>query len=152
MFAVAVLRDWRLAELIETAELLVSELVTNAVKSTGVVDESPGWSALNDLALIHVRLVLLEDGVVIEVVDREMQPPVISDQSLDAEGGRGLLLIETLSRQWDFYFPPSGGKVVWCELQLPAPLVSGLPRRVRPKKPDTSRQPAPCLTSHFFGE
>jgi hypothetical protein len=35
------------------------------------------------------------------------------------ENGRGLLLVETLSMRWDWYFLPqhNGGKVVWCELQ-----------------------------------
>jgi hypothetical protein len=36
----------------------------------------------------------------------------------DAESGRGLLLVETISDKWDWYFPQdTGGKVVWAELQ-----------------------------------
>lgn len=142
MFATITLKDWGLPDLIETAELLISELVTNAVRATGVLDESPRWSALKDLALIYVRLVLLEDGVIIEVVDRDRRPPVIRDPSIDAESGRGMLLVETLSKQWDFSFPPTGGKVVWCELGLPPPIVKGLPQRAQPKTADTNRPPA----------
>jgi hypothetical protein len=142
MFATISPKEWGLGDLVETAELLVSELVTNAVKSTGVLDESPKWSALKDLALIDVRLVLLEDGVIIEVVDRDRRPPVIRDQSPDAESGRGMLLVETLSKQWDFFFPTSGGKVVWCEIELPPPIVNGLPKRMRSETADTNRPPA----------
>lgn len=142
MFAALILKHWGLGDLVETAELLMSELVTNAVKSTGVLDMSPSWSALNDLALIKVRLVLLEDGVIIEVVDRDRHPPAIPEQSVDAESGRGLLLIDAMSKRWDFYFPPSGGKAVWCELAFPPPIVNGLPKRVRSKTADTAHSSA----------
>jgi hypothetical protein len=39
--------------------------------------------------------------------------------SQDDENGRGLLLVETLSTQWDWYFPPqhNGGKVVWALIE-----------------------------------
>ena len=142
MFAAVTLMSWGLPDLIETAELLMSELVTNAVKSTGVLDESPKWSALAGLALIRVRLVLFEDSVIIEVVDRDRRPPVIREQRPDAESGRGMLLVETLSTQWDFFFPPSGGKVVWCELALPPPMANRLPKRVPPKTSRAHRPPA----------
>ena len=46
---------------------------------------------------------------------------VILEADPDAidENGRGLLLVETLSARWDWYFLPqhNGGKVVWCELR-----------------------------------
>lgn len=119
MFVRITLKDWGLEAITDTGELLMSELVTNAVKSTGVVDESPRWVDLKDLALIYVRLVVLDDGLIIEVADRDKNPPVIPEQSLDAEGGRGLFLVETMSKRWNFYRPRAGGKVVWCELEIP---------------------------------
>lgn len=150
MFTAITLKEWGLPDLIETAELLVSELATNAVKSTGVLEESPRWSALKNLALIYVRLVLLEDGVIIEVVDRDRRPPVIRYPSVGAESGRGMLLVETLSKQWDFYFPPTGGKVVWCELEPPPPIVNGLPKRARSKTAGTNSPPAAPLDAELL--
>jgi len=66
-----------------------------------------------------VRLWLLADRehVFILVWDANPQTPVRVDASEDAEGGRGLLLVETLSAQWNWYLSPElGGKVVWCLL------------------------------------
>jgi hypothetical protein len=38
-----------------------------------------------------------------------------------ADGGRGLLLVDTLSARWNWYFPPDmDGKVVWAEVSAPA--------------------------------
>jgi hypothetical protein len=142
MFARIVLKDWGLRALIDSAELCMSELVTNAVKTTGVLDESPKWSALTDLALIQARLVLLEDGVIIEVVDRDKQSPIMPQQRPDSEDGRGLFLVEAMSKRWNFYFPSTGGKVVWCELAFPPPLVNGLPKRVRSETAGTTSPPA----------
>ena len=43
----------------------------------------------------------------------------------EAEAGRGLLLVERLSRAWGVYRPPEGGKVVWCVLSLEADKEAG---------------------------
>jgi anti-sigma regulatory factor (Ser/Thr protein kinase) len=103
-----VLWEWRLTGLSESAELLISELVTNAVQIT---DETA-----------PVRLWLLADRtrVLILVWDSSLLPPVRMDASQDAENGRGLLLVETISDQWNWYFPPpeKGGKVVWALLEM----------------------------------
>ena len=34
----------------------------------------------------------------------------------EAEGGRGLMLVQALSKEWDYYLPRTGGKVVYCVL------------------------------------
>ncbi len=103
-----VLWEWGMTELSESAQLLVSELMTNAVKAS----QSLEW-------VFPVRLWLLADRehVFILVWDANPQTPVRVDASEDAEGGRGLLLVETLSAQWNWYLSPElGGKVVWCLL------------------------------------
>lgn len=106
-----ILWEWRLARLAETVELLVSELVTNAVtasRSTSL--DSP------------VRLWLLSDTaqVLILVQDDSPHPPAPADLGADAERGRGLLLVEAISSGWDWYVPhPSGtGKVTWATLEI----------------------------------
>jgi hypothetical protein len=103
-----VTREWRLAALGETAELLVSELMTNAVAASQSLDE-----------VLPVRLWLLSDGarVLILVWDTDPRQPVPVDAGADAESGRGLLLVETLSQQWGSYVPARmGGKTVWALL------------------------------------
>jgi anti-sigma regulatory factor (Ser/Thr protein kinase) len=68
-----------------------------------------------------VRLWLLADRtrLLIVVWDASPLPPVrMSTASADAENGRGLLLVETLSTRWDFFTHQHGGKVVWAALGI----------------------------------
>ena len=102
--------EWRLTGLSDIAELLISELVTNAVQ----ISRADGQTT-------PVRLWVLADRtrVLILVWDSSPLPPVRMSTSEDDENGRGLLLVETLSTRWDWYFPPqqNGGKVVWALLE-----------------------------------
>jgi anti-sigma regulatory factor (Ser/Thr protein kinase) len=104
--ATLVLREWGLTKFSERVELLVSELVTNAIKAS----RSPDW-------IFPIRLWLRSDGarIMILVWDINPQPRRRVDADAEAEGGRGLLLVETLSEKSD-WFPRKelGGKVVWC--------------------------------------
>jgi len=88
----------------ETAVLLVSELVTNAVQFTRGADASP----------ISLSIRHFHDGLLIEVHDASGNPPVRTDAHQYAEGGRGLTIIDALSKEWSWFFPPGGGKVVYC--------------------------------------
>lgn len=102
------LREWGLTHLTEDAELLVSELVTNAVAAAADADQIP-----------PVRIWLLADGtrVLILVWDVSPRPPVPVNAGQDCESGRGLLLVEAISQQWDWYRPvDTDGKVVWAAL------------------------------------
>ncbi|WP_432864648.1 ATP-binding protein [Microbispora rosea] len=101
----AVLRDWTgraEGEVPEVAELLVSELVANAVRH--------GRGA-------PVLALALRDGVLRCEVEDEARVPLRARDSPpdDAEGGRGLLIVESLSRSWGVH-PTSRGKAVWFEL------------------------------------
>jgi anti-sigma regulatory factor (Ser/Thr protein kinase) len=101
-----ILWEWGVTELAEPVALLVSELLTNAAKASQVMDDRP-----------PVRLWLLSDKqrVLILVWDANPQPPIRIDADLDAESGRGLILVESLSTQWDWYgHRKFGGKVVWA--------------------------------------
>jgi anti-sigma regulatory factor (Ser/Thr protein kinase) len=98
--------EWGLAAALgDTAELLLSEIVTNAVKIT----EADGRNA-------PVRLWLLADRtrLLMLVWDASPLPPVRMNTSSDVENGRGLLLVETLSTRWGFFAHQYGGKVVWA--------------------------------------
>ncbi len=96
------LRRWGLADLIPTAELLVSELVTNAVRYAQ--------------GKIGLRLVL-EGGLVCEVLDDSAALPRLRHPDDEDERGRGLQVVSQLSQRWGTRRTVAG-KVVWCELPL----------------------------------
>lgn len=103
-----VLREWSLAEVSDSAELLVSELVTNAVRAS---------TSAADIAVVRLWLLSNQARVLIMVQDDNLQHPVQARPDTDAESGRGLLLVETISERWDWYLPEeAAGKVVWCLL------------------------------------
>jgi hypothetical protein len=55
---------------------------------------------------------------------------VLQEPAPDSEGGRGLRLVESMSRRWGCYHPPAGGKIVWFELDAAQrTTASGLPIR-----------------------
>jgi anti-sigma regulatory factor (Ser/Thr protein kinase) len=99
-----VIREWGQPGLADTTELLVSELMTNAIRASGPM--SPA-----------VALWLFSDGqcVVIHVWDGSTDLPVRQDADADSERGRGLLLVETLSRDWGSY-RSGDGKLVWASV------------------------------------
>ena len=101
--ACAKLDQWGLGELVEVAELLVSELVTNALRH-GEGD-------------IRLRL-LLDRTLVCEVWDSGLVQPRRRRARDTDEGGRGLLLVSMLARSWGSRRTPRG-KTVWFELPLP---------------------------------
>jgi anti-sigma regulatory factor (Ser/Thr protein kinase) len=106
---------WRSAlpepTVVERSVLVASELVTNAVVH-----------ARTDLRL---RLELRGDWLHIAV--RDGSPRLLhlvtpnSEADPEAEGGRGLWLVEQLARAWGANRRRDGGKVVWCTLKLHHP-------------------------------
>ncbi|MFJ7189696.1 ATP-binding protein [Streptomyces bacillaris] len=136
------LQHWRLPDYIDVVELVVSELVTNAIEATGTTAPQPKWTAITDEDVIGVQLRIIDARLYVEVWDRSTGAPVRKHPDDDAEGGRGLLLIEAMTEHWDVYQSEVGGKIVWAELSLveppkPRPLPS-MPVRV----PGRTRPPA----------
>ena len=132
MFVSLCLRQWGLPSLADDSELVVSELVTNAVTATGVTETEPRWSQLAGLATIHVRVMLFEGSIVIAVWDKDPASPVLRQSAPDSENGRGLSIVAALCKRWDYFLLDGGGKCVWAELAIqPDALLSAeLPRRV----------------------
>jgi serine phosphatase RsbU (regulator of sigma subunit)/anti-sigma regulatory factor (Ser/Thr protein kinase) len=97
------LRRWGLIDLLPTTELLVSELVTNAVRYAQ--------------GKIGLRLIL-EGGLVCEVLDDSAALPRLRHPDDSDERGRGLQVVSQLAQRWGARRAASG-KVVWCELPLP---------------------------------
>lgn len=107
-FAATTLRRWGLAALCEDAAVIVSELVTNAVRH-GEAGEQ------------YVRLTLARQGalVVCIVADACAGEPSMRDSDDDSENGRGLHVVEALSRIWGWTPLPDRGKAVWAALTIP---------------------------------
>ncbi|MDJ0340262.1 SpoIIE family protein phosphatase [Streptomyces sp. H10-C2] len=94
---------WGLERLMDVTELLVSELVTNALRA----------------ASHEVQLRLMRVGkLLVEVSDDDHNLPHLRRADADDEEGRGLALVSHLSRHWGTS-RKAVGKVVWFELPLP---------------------------------
>lgn len=109
-----VLSAWSVSgDYIDATALAVSELVTNAVKHAALPDDAPSPTPAT-LTLRH-----RETHLIVEVADPDTRPPVGNDVSAASdESGRGLFIVDTISKEWGYYLPPTGGKVVWCVMAL----------------------------------
>jgi anti-sigma regulatory factor (Ser/Thr protein kinase) len=98
----------KLGPVTETAVLLTSELVTNAVRHTR--SRAPGGK----VALVVLKIA---GGVRIEVTDQgcDRGAPVVKPQEF-APDGHGLLLVETLSEQWGYLRAGTHSTTVWFRL------------------------------------
>ncbi|QPP07505.1 SpoIIE family protein phosphatase [Streptomyces bathyalis] len=94
---------WELDDLAFSTEVVVSELVTNAIRY--------GQSPLQ-LRLIHDR------ELICEVSDAGIAAPHLRPANLMDEGGRGLLLVAQLCRRWGVRYGPQG-KTIWAEQSSP---------------------------------
>jgi serine phosphatase RsbU (regulator of sigma subunit) len=99
------LEKWQLGTFVPITQLLVSELVTNAIRYA----QGP----------VTLRLIC-QDTLVCEVADSSPALPQLRDAAGDDEPGRGLQIVSRLSHRWGSRRTPAG-KVVWCEQQIPAP-------------------------------
>ncbi|MFJ9412217.1 SpoIIE family protein phosphatase [Streptomyces sp. NPDC101393] len=99
------LADWDLEESGFTTELILSELLTNAIR----YGTPP----------IAVRL-LLDRVLTCEVSDAGSTSPHLRYAATTDEGGRGLYLVAHLAERWGTRYTPTG-KVIWTEQPLPVP-------------------------------
>jgi anti-sigma regulatory factor (Ser/Thr protein kinase) len=110
-FTLATLRTWGLTALCEDAAVIVSELVTNAVRH-GRPLGGPGEPL--------VRLTLARHGglLVCIVADAHAGEPSMRESDDACENGRGLHVVEALSRVWGWTPLPGMGKAVWAALTI----------------------------------
>lgn len=100
------LECWGLRDLEDAAELCVSELVTNVIKHVG--PKAPSALVVSTRGT-HLR---------IEVHDPNTRAlPTLSHVGEEAEGGRGMLLVETVSDRWGVELT-GDHKATWCELRI----------------------------------
>ncbi|WP_323182696.1 SpoIIE family protein phosphatase [Streptomyces sp. NBC_00094] len=96
---------WGLDDLAFTTELVVSELVTNAIRHA---------SGPIGLRLIRDR------SLICEVSDSQHTSPHARYAGNDEEGGRGLFMVAQLTEHWGTRYMPTG-KTIWAEQALPVP-------------------------------
>ncbi|WP_430381385.1 ATP-binding protein [Streptomyces arenae] len=95
------LAEWGVAdETTFVVELVVSELVTNAIRYGG----SP----------VRLRLIR-EDELIVEVSDGGHTSPHLRRAGMDDEGGRGLFLVAQMTERWGTRYTPTG-KTIWTEV------------------------------------
>lgn len=112
LFVALTLDKWGASPIVSEAVRAVDELVTNAVRATGVMDEHVRWNELTRIEYIIVRLLGLDASIRIEVWDSAPNlPSVPEDVGSPLKHG---------------CYPTSRGKVVWVELPVP-------PRRTDPR-------------------
>lgn len=105
LFVVSTLLKWEVARsIILNAVSVTEELVTAAVKVTGVMDEHVPWTQVTCINFITVHLLGLEDSIRIEVWDSALTLPLLPD--------------ETRSPVKRGSYATAGGKVVWAELSV----------------------------------
>jgi anti-sigma regulatory factor (Ser/Thr protein kinase) len=128
----AALHAWHIpASTIDTAELLASELTTNAITA---MTPRPGGTGRTSITLRRQA-----GQIIIEVTDTSPAPPVPAEPGTDAETGRGLLLVQALAKEWGHHPRPAGGKTVYAVLTaepdtapLPATTLQAHPERIKP--------------------
>jgi hypothetical protein len=111
---------WRLSELSDTVELVVSELVANGVNASADLDGRPACLD-GRMPVIRVGLFAYEAVLVAEIWDQADGVPARKNAGDADEGGRGLDLVHELTNaRWGWYHAPSGpGKCVWAEFPIP---------------------------------
>ncbi|MEV5242560.1 SpoIIE family protein phosphatase [Streptomyces cinnamoneus] len=97
------LTEWGLDEAVFTTELILSELITNAIRHAS--------------GPIRVRL-LRDRALICEVSDTSSTSPHLRYAAAEDEGGRGLFLVAQLAERWGTRYTPEG-KVIWAEQPLP---------------------------------
>ncbi|KUJ38697.1 PAS sensor protein [Streptomyces sp. NRRL F-5122] len=102
--AIEQLAEWGLGEVAFVTELVVSELVTNAIRYGG--------------APIQLRLIR-DRSLICEVTDGSSTSPHLRRAHAFDEGGRGLLLVAQLTQRWGSR-QTNEGKTIWAEQPLPA--------------------------------
>jgi anti-sigma regulatory factor (Ser/Thr protein kinase) len=99
----SLLRDWCPKDTLDTTVLLTSETVTNAI--------------IHANSDVRMSIDVDAERVRVSVTDASPTRPTVRRPSLDAIGGRGLYLLDSLASRWGVR-NGRGGKTVWFELSL----------------------------------
>jgi hypothetical protein len=108
------LTEWGLEHLAESTELIVTELLTNAIIH-GKGDRDRDCNSDRTIGLRLIR----HEMLTCEVSDASHSHPLVRHPRSTDEHGRGFFLVTQLSRRWGTRHIPSG-KIIWADQQLPA--------------------------------
>ncbi|HEY9557773.1 MAG TPA: ATP-binding protein [Acidimicrobiales bacterium] len=98
-FVAGVLQEAGFSGDVDTVLLLVSEVVTNAVRHAG--------------SELTVLVELVDDEVTVTVADESDDVAMVKEPTTDATTGRGMFIVEQLATRWGLRPTPGGGKAVW---------------------------------------
>ncbi len=117
LFVRDLLTRWGLADLIDDAELIIGELVVNAVRHG--LRAVPPVAAVNPAAPPPLRLCLLRrvGEIMLAVTDPSADPPAPRAPDSARESGRGLQIVGALSCVWGWSPIEGHGKAVWAVLK-----------------------------------
>jgi len=101
----AVLWEWGMEAMAHSAELAVSELVTNAVRASTDAHKARPPGPPTGVPVVGLRLAGDRLRLLVEVSDHDPGPPVPTAVDPERDGGRGLLLVDALSERWGYYYP-----------------------------------------------
>jgi anti-sigma regulatory factor (Ser/Thr protein kinase) len=120
MFVRDLLTRWGLADLVDDAELIIGELVVNAVRHG--LRAVPPIAAVSPTAPPPMRLCLLRRSgeVMLAVTDPSAEPPTPRAPDSARESGRGLQIVGALSYIWGWSPIEGHGKAVWAVLKYSA--------------------------------
>jgi hypothetical protein len=126
----AAVHAWGISSLAEVAELVATELVTNAVCASEGPDLHP--SNQDDQTPAIGLCLLLTDGarLRIEVWDQAAGFPLLYEASADSDSGRGLALVDAMTEGHWGWHPAAisnAAKCVWAEIDHPAPVAAAIP-------------------------
>jgi anti-sigma regulatory factor (Ser/Thr protein kinase) len=96
-------RSWGIPEAVLEAEMVVTELVENAIRHSH--------------SDCDVSVALADSTLTIGVADHGHRPPQVLYPRPDTPGGRGLLMVQNIAHRWG-YRPTGDGKVVWADLSV----------------------------------
>jgi len=109
LHAIHVLHEWGLRDLADDAQMIVSELITNAIDASRLLPERPP---------VSLRLLAGEKSLLIEVWDHSPLDLEPREADADDECGRGLTVVAALADRWGWERTGSHRKVVWAELDV----------------------------------
>ena len=125
-FTIATLQRWGATDRWEDIAIVVSELLTNALRHA-----LPGPGAPRPRCPFRLGLVQPGPSVLCAVADPSQQPPVPKEPSYLSETGRGLHVISALADTWGYTTPGDTGKVVWAIFSAkPTPRVTRRPHKI----------------------
>lgn len=111
-FTRVTLHLWDMGAVADLAELVISELLTNAIRH-GV----PSARHILSDHCVRLRLLAQAPFVMCMVADPGRGIPVLRDAGPDAETGRGLTVVDACCVRWGWHLLDGGGKVVWVLLR-----------------------------------